>query len=190
MKEKQFLNLISLPDDADKNIKRFKRACAKHIGDFPSVNSRAHISFDRLVFDTDVSYKAVDHKMFYDVVESILSNVPAIGLKITGFNFFNHGAHHRTIYAAIELDAVTMRWFDFVKKVFLQKDRIIPHITIARNISVDAFNKLWPYFQNLKYSDSFDVEEITILCKDSGSQGPYQIYKVMPLRKRNLVQAS
>ena len=189
MKEKQFLNLIPLPDEADKNIKRFKRACAKHIGDFPGINSRAHISFDRLVFDTDVSYKAVDYNTFYDVVESILSNVPTINIRITGFSFFNHGAHHRTIYAAIAPDPITMRWFDFVKKVFLRKGPITPHITIARNISLEAFNILWPHFQNIKYTDTFDVESITILTKYAGSKGPYQVYKTMPLRKRSLVQA-
>jgi 2'-5' RNA ligase len=190
MKEKQFLNLISLPDEADKNIKRFKRACARQIGDFPGINARGHISFDRLVFDTDVSYQAVDHKMFYDVAESILSTVPAINVKINGFNFFNHGTHHRTIYAVIELDTITMRWFNFVKKVFLCKGPITPHITIASNISLEAFNKLWPHFQSIKYTDSFDVEQITILSKDTDNKGPYQIYKVLPLRKRNLVQAS
>ncbi|MFD0794022.1 2'-5' RNA ligase family protein [Mucilaginibacter litoreus] len=184
IRQKHFLNLISLPDENEEHIKRFKRACVKHIGEFRSMKSRAHISFEPLIFDAETSYNAVDFKMFYDVVESILNNVPSINLKINGFDYFKHGTNSMTIYAALQLDTVTMRWFNFVKKIFLMKGEMKPHITIARDISKASFDILWPYFKNYEYKDSFEVSTITVLGKYSDESGPYQIYKQIALRKQ------
>ncbi|TWR26609.1 2'-5' RNA ligase family protein [Mucilaginibacter achroorhodeus] len=180
-----FMNLISLPDESNAHIMRFKRACAKHIGQFASMNSRAHISFPALVFDENTSATSFNYDDYYRVIESILGNVPAISLKVKGFEYLQHGDQYRTICAALELDPVTMRWFSFFEKIFPAKQKIKPHITIARKIPVASFNKLWPHFQKIDFKDRFTVRNITVLHNPSNQAGPYQLYKDISLRKGN-----
>ncbi|PAW94178.1 hypothetical protein CKK33_12045 [Mucilaginibacter sp. MD40] len=180
-----FMNLISLPDESNAHIMRFKRACAKHIGQFPSINSRAHISFPPLVFDENTSAASFSYDDYYRVIESILSNVPAISLKLSGFEYLQHGDQYRTICAALELDPVIMRWFSFFEKIFPSKQKLRPHITIARKIPTASFNILWPHFQRINFEDRFTVRNITVLHKPSYQAGPYQLYKDISLRKGN-----
>jgi 2'-5' RNA ligase len=43
----------------------------------------------------------------------------------------------------------------------------VPHITIARNIPVTAFNKLWPNFENRTWCETFTADSLTILHRDT-----------------------
>ncbi|WP_374950672.1 hypothetical protein [Mucilaginibacter sp.] len=162
--DRTFLNLASLPKDSDERLQKFKRACVKHIGPFKSMNAKTHISFTGLRFEADLQSKNfIDPNIHYALIENILSNVPPIQINIRGFGKLHHGHNSRTIYAAIEMNGPVFQWFCWVDKVFSNKKTINPHITIARNIPLTSFNKLWPHFENRPYEDTFDIMGLNIL---------------------------
>ncbi|MBL4677627.1 MAG: hypothetical protein JKY70_15710 [Mucilaginibacter sp.] len=178
------MNRISLPKENDEQIKRFKKACEKYIGRFDSMDSKAHISFPSYAFDLGSSRDVFNHIDYYQIIENHLKVTPPIDLKITGFDFLVHGKL-RTICAKLDLDQMTMHWFNRVTGIFKPIKRINPHITIAKTISLGSFNILWPHFQKLEFTDTFSVRKITILHKYSDETGPFRFYKEISLRKGN-----
>ncbi|WP_158557058.1 2'-5' RNA ligase family protein [Mucilaginibacter conchicola] len=178
------MNRISLPKESDAQIKLFKRACKKHIGEFDSMDSRAHISFPSYPFDLDSSKKVFNYTDYYQMVENHLKIMPPIELTITGFDFLKHG-DLRTICAKLNLDPITMAWFNRITQIFKPTERINPHITIAKTISLESFNVLWPHFQKLEFTNTFHVRNITVLHKCSDETGPFRFYREISLRKGN-----
>jgi 2'-5' RNA ligase len=177
MDYKDYLTIISTPEQVDKKINSFKRSCGKHIGKYPGMYAKAHISFDIIRDQVDqVTQKPVTLRPFYDLIGLKIGTIPARELKITGFDFFVHGPNFRTIYAALELDDETTKWFHSIKQTLRINKRLRPHITITRNIPTASFNILWPYFQKIEYQDSFMADHLTILEKESGN--PFNCYKV------------
>ena len=177
MDYKDYLTIISAPEHVDKKINMFKRSCGKHIGKFPGMYGKAHISFDIIRDQIDeITKKPVTLRPFYDLIGLRIETIPIRELKITGFDFFVHGPNFRTIYAALELDDETTKWFQSIKQTLRINKRLRPHITITRNIPTTSFNTLWPYFQETEYEDSFIADHLTILEKESGN--PFNCYKV------------
>jgi hypothetical protein len=182
MYQKEFFHLLSLPSANDQKIQKFKQACTKHIGNFPSMNARAHISFKKWTDDVDrLSGTPLLLNKFHDIFERVFGNVPPPIIKLKGFGYFEHGPNQRTIYARIVMTEETKYWFDYVKQVFLIKGEFNPHVTIARKISTESFNKLWPYFKDFNFEDSFQIDFLTVLSKEAGKKYlGYQIYKQIP----------
>ncbi|MFI5139946.1 MAG: 2'-5' RNA ligase family protein, partial [Sphingobacteriales bacterium] len=97
-----------------------------------------------------------------------LHALPPIELHLNGFGFFNQGETARTIYAAVEKTAHTDNWFRLLKKQLgIRVENFVPHITIARNIPVTSFSKLWPDFENRPFSETFTANSLTILQKET-----------------------
>ncbi|OOQ62028.1 hypothetical protein [Mucilaginibacter pedocola] len=85
-------------------------------------------------------------------------------MEITDFEFLTHGKNKRSICAALKLDAETKGWFNEVMNILAPGKKINrPHITIARDIPIESFNILWPYFQKLEYNDRFIMDHLDIL---------------------------
>ncbi|MDN5289368.1 MAG: 2-5 ligase [Mucilaginibacter sp.] len=186
MDYKDYLTIISAPEHVDKKINLFKRSCGKHIGKFPGMYAKAHISFDIIRDRIDqVTKKPLTLRPFYELIDMKIRTIPARELKITGFDFFVHGPNFRTIYAALELDAETENWFHSIKQTLRINKKLRPHITITRKIPTESFNTLWPYFQKMEYQDSFEAEHLTILEKGSGNLiDHYKEYKKLPFGKK------
>jgi 2'-5' RNA ligase len=186
MSSKRYLTVLQPPDSIDKKIATFKRACINHIGKFEGHNEHAYITLDAISDDIDpISQKPQIIGPFYDMVDFIIRRtIQAREIKITGFNFFSHGIHFKTIYAEIELTKETSDWFTAIKDLLMIK-KLVPHITIARKIPVDAFNVLWPHFVKINYNDSFLADGITILEKDADNKPEgYKVYKKIPFDKK------
>lgn len=190
MTYKDYLTVISAPEQVDNKIKLFKRACAKHIGKFASMHSRAHITFATVGIETEkLRYDPLFARTIFDRIEMRLTRIPSREIKIKGFGYFNHGNRFKTIYCALELDRETTDWFDAIKqeieKELNRKINLSPHITIARNIQIEYFNVLWPHFQKITYQDSFEAAGLTILEKENDNQyDRYKEYKKIIFRKR------
>lgn len=182
MHERQFLHLLSLPLINDNKIQRYKRACQKHIGVFPSMSARAHISLSN-VRDIVDEYTGIPQILnsYHQTYTKIFQWVPPPTICLNGFDFFMHGSNYRTIYAKIVMTGEIGYWFNYVKPIFLLNNNFNPHVTIARNITTEAFNKLWPYFSQLDFTDTFKIDSLTVLAKDVDKKhATYQTYKEIP----------
>jgi 2'-5' RNA ligase len=186
MDYKDYLTIISVPEHVDKKINLFKRSCGKHIGKYPGMYAKAHISFDIIRDQVDqITKKPTTLRPFYELIAFRIRTIPARELKITGFDFFVHGPNFRTIYATLELDDETVQWFHSIKQTLRINRKLRPHITITRNIPTASFNTLWPYFQKIEYQDSFKADHLTILEKESGNLFDcYKEYKKLPFAKK------
>ena len=174
MYSKDYLIVVSPPDRIKEQIAKFKKSCAKYIGKFKGLYSEAHISLNLLgeeIVSANQDYFKFER--YLDSIKNDLAKINSIELNITGFNFFNHGSKSKTIYASLDLPDETMNWFNILKVKAKNKKSITPHITIAKNISIEAFNILWPFFEKIEYKESFIADKLTVLVKENnGSFNP------------------
>lgn len=115
--------------------------------------STAHISLfkyaDRHIDDM------IDH------VESKAASFKPFNIFIKEFGVFYNGSK-RTIYMDI-VNKYPVR--DIFEKLIKEDAAFTPHITIAKNLSVEDFMKTWPYLKNLHYSQHFTCDRITVLAR-------------------------
>lgn len=52
-----------------------------------------------------------------------------------------------------------------------------PHVTLARGMSSEQFEKAWPEYEGKEFKASFEVNEMVLLKKELFSQTNYQIVK-------------
>lgn len=169
-----YLMIISPPDALKKEISRYQRASVNLIGHFDGMHDSAYIT---ITHQTRCKPFLVQPAILQ--MEKRLSTIPPIELHISGFAFFNHGQTAKTIYAVVERTAKTENWFRLVKmQMGIKVKNFVPHITIARNIPVTAFNKLWPNFENRTFSETFTAERLTILHRDTfAGYSEWRVYK-------------
>lgn len=169
-----FLMLISPPEKVIKEIDRYKRASLRVIGEFESMHSKAHISITH-------QYRCRPYLVQHAIVqmEKRLSEMPPIELQINGFAAFQHGETAKTIYARLANNPQVENWFFQLKKQMkIQVKNFTPHITIAKKIPNTSFNRLWPHFEKCSYQDSFLVDRLTILKRETYDEyARWEIYK-------------
>lgn len=121
-------------------------------------------------------------------LHSNLRVLPPVTLKIDGFDFFSHGEQYRTLYAKIGSAQYTTQWFRALKKSLNLKDYLVPHITIARNIHKNDFDKLWLHFRKIKWVEDFKVAQLTVLHREALSTfAHWELFMELPFEARHLV---
>jgi 2'-5' RNA ligase len=112
-------------------------------------------------------------------MEKRLSSIQPIELRINGFGFFDHGKTAKTIYAVVERNTKTDNWFKLLKmQMGIKAKNFVPHITIARNIPIPCFNKLWPHFEHREFTETFTANSLTILHRDTFVEhNEWRVYK-------------
>jgi 2'-5' RNA ligase len=165
-----YLMLLSPPEAVKHEIARYKKASAKLIGNYKSMDSPAHISVQHLerqkpfMAETNVSK-----------LESSLNELPPVLLHVDGFKYFTHLHSKMTIYAHIRITPAVDEWFTLLKKKLYIKKTIVPHITVTRDIPEKDFNLLWPHFRHKKLVEPFWVNELKMLKRESFAPSPQWI---------------
>lgn len=160
---KDYLMIISPPDDVIKQISKYKRASANKIGLFKGMHSIAHISITH-----QERCKPFMAEPFILNMEKRLLSMQPVELQITGFNFFKHGEVGFTIYAVVNAAPPNHNWFKLLRRQMgIKVVNFVPHITVLKNISPSLFKRLWPYFENSKYETSFKANSLTILHRET-----------------------
>ena len=168
-----YLMIISLPPDLVKEISRYKRASVNVIGHFEGMHSRPYITITH-----QVRCKPFLAQPAIERMGQRLSTMPPLELYVDGFGYFDN-VTTKTIYAAFTTNQRSQNWF---KLLFMQmgikvKD-FLPHIPVARNIPLTAFNKLWPNFENHGFKRAFTVSNLTVLHRDTFAEHPeWRVYK-------------
>jgi 2'-5' RNA ligase len=162
-----YLMLISPPEDIKHEISRYKKASAKLIGNYKSMDSPAHISIKHLErqkpFMADVNLGQL---------ENSLNALPPVLLHIDGFKYFPHLHNRMTIYAHIRITNAVDEWFTQLKKKLSIKKTIVPHITVARDIAGDDFDRLWPNFRHKKLVEPFWANKLVMLKRETFAPSP------------------
>lgn len=155
--------LLPMPPHIIYGIDRYKKASAKHIGSFKSMDSPAHISLVR-------HQRCKPHiaESGFSRIERKLNSMPPLKIVINGFDYFNHGDEQNTIYARLVGSDATQKWFRLLFDCLDEKPGgFIPHITVVRNIGRQQFNVLWPFFQRSAYRETFEADHLKISKMDT-----------------------
>jgi hypothetical protein len=158
-----YLMVITLPDNIVKEISRYKRASVNLIGHFEGMHGSAQI-----IISHQVRCKPFFVEPAIERMVKRLNTMPPIELKIDGFGFYNEGPFAKTVYALVESSAKTDKWFRLLfKQLGIKVKNFEPHIVIAKNIPQTAFIKLWRNFENRPFSETFMVDSLTILHRET-----------------------
>jgi len=157
---KDYLIILSPPDCINEQVKKFKQASERLIGDFESRHSRAHITMK-----TMRRQKPFWTEPMFERFEKELSLIEPLVLQINGFAHFLP-TDFTTIYAAIKSTPEMEDWFKRLRKC-LDEKKSVPHITIARQIPDVLAKKLWPKFKDRPWDDEFEVDRLTILHRET-----------------------
>ena len=170
-----YLFLLSPPEPVKEIISKYKKASVKHIGNFESMESPAHISI--LHTERQKPYFAEQTLIR---LEPALQKMPPVVLHIDGFKYFPHLHSHYTIYAHIRITAAVDAWFALLKKNLSLRKTLVPHITIVRNIKENDFNTLWPHFRHKKLVEPFWINELKITRRETfGSSVTGELFKTI-----------
>ena len=173
-----YLFLLSPPDSVKEIISKYKKASVKHIGNFKSMDSPAHLSLMHM--ERQKPYFA-DYTV--SKIEPKINNMPAVVLHIEGFKYFVHLHDQYTIYAHIRVTASVAKWFDDLKKNLNIKRQLVPHVTVVRNVKKEAFEILWPHFRHKKIIEPFWVKELSIAKRETFDSFPkWQSFKTMSFK--------
>jgi 2'-5' RNA ligase len=177
-----YLIIITLPHPLAKELGRYKRASANIIGHFEGMHSNTYITITH-----QVRCKPFLAQPALSLMGNRLSTMPPVELYVNGFSFVSHGTS-LTIFAQIEMTERAQNWFKLLsKQMAIKVMDFVPQLTIARNIPIPAFNKLWPKFANRKFKYPFIVNNITILQRDTyGEINEWTVYKEMHFGNRML----
>ena len=179
-----YMLLLSPDENVKALVKEHKSYAANLIGKYESMHSIAHISVKKMprqkAFMTEPTLLALD---------KTLRTMPPITLTIDGFDYFNHGEDYKTIYAKLRSNHLTTLWFKTLKKHLNMKEFMVPHITIARNIPVAQFNWLWPHFKAINWVETFSVNELTVLQRETfATFKTWEGFSKLPFEAKHLVE--
>ncbi|HTI61477.1 2'-5' RNA ligase family protein [Mucilaginibacter sp.] len=173
---KDYMIILSPPMSIAEQVKKYKQAAHRLIGDFESLHSKAHISLKRLH-----RQKPYWTEPQFDKLEKELSLLEPAALQLNGFATFLP-TDYTTIYAAILSTPEMEDWFKRLRQCLGEK-KFVPHITIARQVSNDRARKLWPKFKDRPWSDQFEIKYLTILERSTYEHDrSWQVHRQIPFR--------
>ncbi len=175
-----YLFLLQPSDTVKHQIRQCKLKASAYIGNYPGMKGTAHIS----LFNT---HRQKPHVIgsFIEMLRRRIESMPPVTLDLEGFQFFVHGEKSVTIYARIKPSYRSDNWFELLKKQLRTKNELIPHITVTKAISYDSFFKLWPELRSVNYADTFTVNELTILARESlNPNTSYRILEKIPFKNQ------
>jgi 2'-5' RNA ligase len=173
---KDYLIILSPPANIADQVKKFKQSSARLIGDFEGMYGKAHITMKRLP-----RQKLFGVEPLFSQLEKELSLLEPFTMQINDFATFLP-TDYTTIYAAIKSTPQMEDWFKRLRKSLNEK-KLVPHITIARQVPNEKAKKLWPKFKDRSWNDEFEVKRLTILQRESyGQDKKWRHFADIPFR--------
>jgi len=115
-----------------------------------NLHSKGHITL------TD---KLTDDAGFAETVEGVLKGEKAFPITVKGWDVFDHG-HSVTVYLRVETPEPIVEL-----ALKLKSKATTPHLSLAKKLPRDAYEKLLPYLQSLNYQATWQCSEVLVLRK-------------------------
>jgi len=146
-----YLVVLSPPAEIKADISRIKKELNSICDISPrNLKSIAHITL------TD---KLTDEADLHETVGELVGHKQPFTVKLKGWNFFDHG-HSITLYIDVETPDPVIKL-----ATLLKSSSKSPHISLAKRISHDTFEKLRPYLEQMDYAAEWTCTEVTVLRK-------------------------
>lgn len=104
-------------------------------------------------------------------VEARAAELEPFNVFLKDFGVFYNGAF-RTVYMDIVNKTPIQEVFE---KIVREDPGFVPHIAIARNLTIQDFLRCWPYLKGLRYSNQhFLCDHITVLARTDRKWMPFR----------------
>jgi len=170
-----YLPVLSPSSLVGDRISKNKVLAARIIGKYPGMRGRAHITMrDNLM-----------HKNELEVEEQILAwryklaNFFPIDLYTNGIDYFTNSTG-KTIYEALQNSPLYDIWFSELRKIVNnKKTSFTPHITITKQISHQAFDKLYPELKKEnRQIIKFRIDRLIVLRRKTyDAENYYEVFR-------------
>jgi hypothetical protein len=174
-----YMFLLKPSEPVKQVVKKCKEGVGEFIGPYAGMNGKAHIS----IFSKE-RCKPYLVRPYITSLKNKIASMPPVTIEIDGFSFFVHGPKKMTIYAQIKPSYKLDNWLELLKQQLdLKNLRLTPHITITKTIDIDSFYRVWPIFKYLNYKETFTVETLTILERETlNNRSKWMVYEELPFK--------
>ena len=171
--------LINPPNWINWEVEDIKYDFANHYGNYPSQNSKPHISLMHFTEEEKSEKKVLES------ISKMASNTDTFDISLRGFDFFYT---NNTFYIDVESKGPVVSLvnsllieLDMNKVSFEKLDDYKPHITVGRKLTDSQFRNAFHEFNNRSYTNYFRVEYLTVLKRGSGDTS-WQYLTEIPLK--------
>jgi 2'-5' RNA ligase len=107
--------------------------------------------------------RPVNERFFY-ALQQLFSKNNAFEVDLNGFEYFEHGSESNTIYVKIENSYQIIKVYHELHRLLgLSVREFVPHLTIARTMSRNRFDKSYEMIKQHSFSEKFTCNQVTIL---------------------------
>ncbi|MTI86541.1 MAG: 2'-5' RNA ligase family protein [Balneolaceae bacterium] len=162
----QFLIVFNLPKWVDKYIVQLKEEFADEFGSFPSRESKPHITIAQF------TYWIQDQDTILLLLQNDLYRFKPLQIHLNGYDSFSW--NNKVIYIHVDQSEDLQRLrapFNHIKQLYNYKaeDFFIvknPHVTIARGLQEDVFEKAKKVYLPRQYRSSFIKSKLKVLRRE------------------------
>jgi 2'-5' RNA ligase len=165
---REYLILISPPAEVRETVKRVKDLFGEKFGVIHPLESVAHISVMNIVMS-----KTNEEKL-KKILKNFCNNQEAFNISLSGYD----GFRPHTIYIKVIEAKLITSLHRRLKEAILPKMNIeswqistytSPHLTVARNLTEDIYNKAIGEYRQRKINLSFKADNLTLLWREHKS---------------------
>jgi 2'-5' RNA ligase len=180
----QYFLIIAPPQEIKSKVKSLKYKLHKAVGlsDY-NLHSVPHISL--MSFHT---MRPVNERFFY-ALQQLFSKNNAFEVDLNGFEYFEHGSESNTIYVKIENSYQIIKVYHELHRLLgLSVREFVPHLTIARTMSRNRFDKSYEMIKQHSFSEKFTCNQVTILERklQHGVVSNYRVLKEIEFNERSV----
>lgn len=165
----EYFFLIQPDTNTDKQVRSYKRM----LNDTIKLSSENLFSVPHLsLFKWQVE-GGIDSYIIQKTTEA-LKNVSRFKIRLGGVDIYTHGSAKRSLVLKVDnAESVKAVNRTLINEFHFQEQSYQPHITIARSIPTDDFNKLGYKFNQFNYKGEFFCDKVSILKKPMGEGKRY-----------------
>lgn len=168
----EFLIVINFPESINEYVKNLKTEFYKEFGSFPSRGSKPHITISKFPLSEEEPGSLITY------LQRSFQNIAPFIVVVNGFKSFE-----KVIYLNVEeadgLDELKEP-FKVLREEFRPKKYFFifrnPHITIARGLHPDIFEKAEPDYLSRMYVNTLVVDKLRVLRRENFGNGKYSKY--------------
>lgn len=155
--------IISTSESISKDVFYLKKSIREVLGhNYEGEFSKAHISL--------LKYRDphIDNGLY--TISNRIATFKPFTLYIKGFDILQHG-YNQTLCLNVDNKNPVLE----LAETIVGRE-IRPHITVAKNLSPQDFDKVWSVIKRITYSNHFRCDHLTVLKRNSG---PWRHYMDM-----------
>lgn len=174
----EFLIVLNLPKWIDKYAKQLKSDFHDRFGSYYSRHSKPHITISKF------PYLEKNQERFLRLLQGYLFSIDSIRIELNGFESFK-GSNNRVISIHVEesddLNKLKDTFHNFRDRLGYNSTNFFifknPHVTIARGLRKEVFEKAKDVYLPARYWSSFVVDKLKVLRREVNDDGTYGRYE-------------